>query len=470
VEGASVYLYAAGEASIGSASMLLNPNAPSTTDVDGNFTVTGEVACPTSGSQLYLVARGGNTAGGATSSLALMIALGPCRQLSSGENVTLNEATTVVSVYALSGFMKDETHTGADRASSAGMARAFAEVHNLVDPRTGIVRIATTNGAGAVSQTKINTLANIVHRCIAATGKSTEVANACGALSLNQAGSNTADTLQAVLSIASNGGGTAQVAGRTSALYALAEANGPFQPAMEEKPVDWNLGVTFDLSNVGALSGIAIDRNGNAWVAGGSSITEVSSVGEGSQGSCFTDPALTDAKAIAIDARGHIWVLSGKGAGSLIEFRGDGIVLSPPGGYSGVIADATNIAADALDRIWVSNKDGSVAALNGSDGSLITTYHGPAREGISLVTALDGSGRLWTVDASGNSVREAADVREAVSAAKPLLSAVPSTLAFDGSGNLWVLNRKNSAVTELLGVGTPVAVPTANRVKEGAEE
>ena len=196
----------------------------------------------------------------------------------------------------------------------------------------------------------------------------------------------------------------------------------------------------------------------------------MSSTSEGAGESRFTDSALTDAKAIAIDAKGHIWALSGNGAGSLIEFRSDGFVLSPPGGYTSVIADATNIAADALGRIWVSNKYGSVAALNGSDGSLITTYHAPAREGISLVTALDGSGRLWMADPSDGSVREAANVREAVSAAKPMLSAAPSTLAFDGSGNLWVLNRKNSTVTELLGVGTPVAVPTANRVKEGAAE
>jgi len=59
VSGASIQLYAAGTSGYGTgATSLLS--APITTDANGNFTITSASPCPTSISQLYIVATGGN--------------------------------------------------------------------------------------------------------------------------------------------------------------------------------------------------------------------------------------------------------------------------------------------------------------------------------------------------------------------------------------------------------------------------
>ena len=80
VTGASIQLYAAGTTGYGtSATALLT--SPVVTDSSGSFSITGDYTCPSSTSQLYLVATGGNpglAAGTNNAALALMAALGPC--------------------------------------------------------------------------------------------------------------------------------------------------------------------------------------------------------------------------------------------------------------------------------------------------------------------------------------------------------------------------------------------------------
>ena len=78
ISGASVQLYAAGTNGYGSSATALL-SAPVITDANGAFSITGNYTCPSSTSQLYIVATGGNpglTPGTNNAAIALMAALG----------------------------------------------------------------------------------------------------------------------------------------------------------------------------------------------------------------------------------------------------------------------------------------------------------------------------------------------------------------------------------------------------------
>ena len=80
ISGASVQLYAVGRTGYGSSATPLL-SSPVMTDATGAFSITGDYTCPTSTSQLYIVATGGNPGlapGTNNPAIAMMSALGPC--------------------------------------------------------------------------------------------------------------------------------------------------------------------------------------------------------------------------------------------------------------------------------------------------------------------------------------------------------------------------------------------------------
>ncbi len=287
VTGSSVQLYAAGTTGYGSAATALL-SSPVVTDASGSFTITGGYTCPSPTSQLYIVARGGNpglSPGTNNAALALMTALGPC-SLHGGQYtldpngfITINEVTTVASVYALAAFMGgDATHLGTSSTNTIGLANSFQAVNNLVNTTAGSALAITPAGNGTAPQAKLNTLANIVAACVNSVG----TGNPCAALATAatpSGGTAPTDTIQGTLNVARN------PANNVSALFALASATPPFQPTVSPAPNDWTLGVSY--TGIGLLNpqGLAIDGSGNVWIANNgtapnsSSVTELSNTG-----------------------------------------------------------------------------------------------------------------------------------------------------------------------------------------------
>jgi len=234
VTGAAMAFYAAGSTGTASAarSML---TAPVVTDSGGNFSITGDYTCQP-GDQVYLTATGGDSGAGINPHLLLMTALGPCSALSASTRVSINEVTTVASVYALSAFMSGVQNLGAAATPAAAnaLSAAFANVRTMVDPATGLA-LSTSTGAGVVPLTTIHSLANSLASCVNSTSAST----VCNSLfqATTVPGSTPTDTLQAALNLAHfPSTNPAQV-------YNLADATPPFQPTLQSAPASYAITV-----------------------------------------------------------------------------------------------------------------------------------------------------------------------------------------------------------------------------------
>ncbi len=266
VTGATVQLYAAGASEYG-VGATLQATAPGVTDTGGNFAMSYNTCPPAPGDQLYLAVNttdGGGFNGNTNPNIALMAALGSCNNATlpvsqPSERVTVNEATTIASAYALSAFAT-VNQPGVSIASSGGgitvgapesgaycsapawqsikqetcnylgLNNAFLTVRNLVnvdnanDPAfiEGEARSYTpgySKGLAAdtyvvnnstVPQARINTLANILAACVedATSGLANCNTLFTNALPFTATGTpeQPVDTLQAALNIALNPG------------------------------------------------------------------------------------------------------------------------------------------------------------------------------------------------------------------------------------------------------------------------
>src|ERR1700722_12105277 len=101
ISGASIQVYAAGTTGMGSAAQPIL-DAPVHSDSNGNFIIPASYRCPSVSSQLYLIARGGKPglpSGADNPALALTAVLGSCGTLSDTAPITVNEVTTIGSIW-----------------------------------------------------------------------------------------------------------------------------------------------------------------------------------------------------------------------------------------------------------------------------------------------------------------------------------------------------------------------------------
>lgn len=320
VSGASIYLYAAGEAGYGSAATLLNSSSRNAvrTDREGAFTVRADTACPTATSELYLVAEGGDAGEGAHPGLTLTAALGACSDSGSRRSITINEVSTLAFAYSLSDFIRDAEHVGTIPGNREGLASALAETTNLVDPETGEARAVTPAGNGTVPQSEINTLANILHGCAVMNSGTVDDGSPCGRIFASGGRSN-ASTLRAALYFARQSRNPNET--ESPLIRADASADGPFTPALRTESANWIIALTFTARHLRNSQALGVDPNGNVWIDSDGGFTELDNLGAEVPGSPFADipcgavPARCGrVPALAVDASGNRWTLSGDGA------------------------------------------------------------------------------------------------------------------------------------------------------------
>jgi hypothetical protein len=243
VSGAIIQLYAAGNGGDGSAATALLTRQV-TTDNAGLFNLTGLYQCPGANAGVYLVATGGNPGlgnGQTNAQIALMVALGPCGDLTASTAVEINEVTTVAAAYALAPYMQGYGSIGSSSTDAQMMADAFTMAAELANTGSGASPGVGVPTGQVVPSQKLNTLADILSACINSTGGLAGDSSSCGHLfSLASAGRSSAptDTVGAVLDIAENP--TSNVV----PIFDLNPSTEPFQPSLSAAPVDWTLGIT----------------------------------------------------------------------------------------------------------------------------------------------------------------------------------------------------------------------------------
>lgn len=511
IVGASVYLYAAGTGGYGSASTPLL-TSPVTTDLNGDFTITGDYSC-TSGQQVYLYAVGGNPGEGLNSAAGLLAAVGACPALgtfSSSLFIFMNEVSTVATAYSLAGYATDATHVSSSGSTLAltGVANAFATATNLETLSTGVA-LATTptanGGNGTVPQSEINTLANILAACINSAGPSS---NNCGTLFSNATNGTTqpGDTATAAINIAHNPGAN------IAALFALQAAGGAqFQPTLSSAPNDFNISITYTAGGLDMPEGVAIDSSGNVWVANeenypgvvtelsptgkalsgskgytgswlnqpsdlaidGSGdvwvanelevLTELNSYGNQVVGSPYTGGGMDDDELVAIDGSGYVWITN-HGNASLSKFSSNGTAVSSSSGYTGGgLTDPQGFAISTSSNVWVANNyPNGICEFNSNGTVALGSPFTSGGQNMPSGIAIDAAGNIWAANYGGNSLTELNSNGTAY-IGSPFTGGgldYPGAIAIDGAGNVWVTNGGNSSISEFSSSGTAISGPT----------
>jgi streptogramin lyase len=459
VSGASVQMYAAGSSGYGSAATSVLSSA-GTTDASGNFTVY--FTCTAASQLVYVVATGGNpglASGTNNTSLALMAALGPCGNLTSSSTVSVNEITTVASVWPLAQFMSAGAgaNLGTSSGNGQGLTNAFSKVNNLVNVASGAMPGPALPTGAAAPTSELNTLADILNTCTGSNGNTGECSQLFSAATPS-GGTAPANTIDAALDTALNPLLTA------SALYGLltSPSSAPFQPGLTAAPNDWTVAINYTGGGLSAPSALAIDQNGNVWVADyNSALSEFSPQGQAiSPAAGFTGGGLRESYGLAIDNSGNVWVTDeestvNSGRGSMTEFSSSSQLLSGANGFfGGGINFPVAAASDTMGNIWVVNYGNSTVSVLANSGTAVSgaAGYGGGQLDFPVAIALDANQNAWVANQSSTTVTS-------ISADGTQVNQItccngPSGLAIDGHGNVWAANYFGDSVSELSNTGT----------------
>ena len=460
VSGAAITLYAAGTTGNGNGAInLLLPHVV-TTDTYGGFNISGDFACPTPTTQVYLVARGGNPGLAANTSnpaLVLATAIGDCSNLTPTTFIAVDEVTTAAAAWTLSQFLAPGAIVGSSATNATGLRNAFLAAANLVNNASGTAPVALPAGAG-FELTKLNALANALAPCVNSDGTT-------GCAPLFTASGVTSNTLDAALNIVRNPGTN------VAAVFNAAASQALFQPALTQVPHDWTLSITYGqcASNCGGLSdpsAVAIDSTGAVWVANYDSphVSKFSSTGIPASLTGFPGVGLRQSYGLTVDPQDAPWVANQQSVptagnnqfGSVSHFTSTGAETSGAGITAGGLYYPQAAAADSNGNIWISNYGNSSATLLASDGTAIST-NGYAVSALPFTTsvALDSAHNAWFA-----AQRSIARVTAAGTTSAYACCNKPSGIAVAPSGNLWVADYGASAVYQLNPAGTTLTQVT----------
>lgn len=417
VTGATINLMVAGNPS---------PLASAVSASDGSYSLT--FSNPGGNGLLYLTVTGGNAGGGSNSKAQFLAIAGTT---SSPVTVTpVNELTTAVTEQVALNF---EILTDANGAISLSAPLNAAASSNVAAQYTNLVANGTLN-TGNVNlttgtQNGLNVLANAFASCIESPTK-------CSALFTTSLSSTSA----AALSVLESGVNALNNSSNdASSLYTLAfplNSTTGFTLTSSSPPSGFTfnnpLAVNSISSTAGAISsgspivsGIAIDSSGNLYIAGSmnsaaGTVTKISPTGA----LIGVFPAGTNARNLAIDAAGNVWVSDAQ-AGQVTELNASGTLL---GTFStGTNSGPIGVAIDASGNVWVGGN--TVAELN-SAGTLLGNTTAP-----SNFIEIDASGNVWGVSFSDTALREFRQDRSLMNSFNTS-STTLITDAIDSSGNI----------------------------------
>jgi hypothetical protein len=349
------------------------------TSATGSFNISGDYTC-TTGSELYLTSTGGQaTPGQNNSAIALMLGFGTCGAGNGSAKITMNEAVTVASVYALQAFLPATPATtpwtvGTGSGNQAGLVNAFNDIPTLAKFSDGTAQSSTSTVT--LPTFTINALANSLASCINSPSSTSPGCTALFQQTPNADNSLPTDTISAALNIVRN------PQRNVAAILGLAVPGSPFQPATTSA-TDLTLAVTYTGSGIASPAALAIDPTGNVWVANTgssaatSSVTELSHTGTALSGANgYQTGGINLPTAIAIDTNGNAWIANGNSTLSEIGSSGNAVGTSPFTG--GGLSTPTSVAIDGTGNVWLSNTGNTVSEFSPAGAPLSGTGFTPA--------------------------------------------------------------------------------------------
>ena len=427
---------------------------------------------------LYLVARGGQPAAskvkGDNPAIVLLAVLGS----KSPAKVTINEMTTVASVWTHNQFI-DGT---AIKGKPLQLKIAAGNVRNLVDLETGglgPVIQDPINSAETTTLATFNTLANLLAGCI------TRVQGDAGkkffAAATPPGGVAPTDTLTAAQNIARNPSNHAQ------SLFALLDAfypvpagerwrPVPFIPYLAFAPSAWTLSLVYAGGGFNSVGGLAFDAEGNVWggdnfLVGSQSTIDnsfgggvsklapngnpISPMTLGYRGGGVDGPGF----GLAISADDKVWVTSLASKTISVFDLKTGRPLSPETGYNfgGQLGAMQGIIVTPNGDVWAldNDKDQIVYMPKGdaTKGRILgRTVDGKPVDGTLQVKtpfhlAVDQQDRIWVTNSGSNTVTRfpASNPGKAV---QIKVGYGPRAVAIDSLGNAWINNTIGHPDTE----------------------
>jgi len=453
---------------------------------DGSFELTAAVE--TQDGVLYLIAEGGAAKARAGTkpnpATALMATLGT----EPPERVTINELTTVASVWTAAQFLNGSALSG----NPIGLRIAAGNVPNLVDLETGSlgpVVMNPLNGPQTTTLAKLNTLGLLLSGCVAA------IPDACGKLfdaATPPGGMVPTDTLSAAQNIARYPWHNADTLfGLLDEFYPVPEGKRyrdvALIPYLFYAPSSWTLSLVYAGGGFYAVGGAAIDVEGNFWTNNnwmpGSQTTIYRQFGGGS-GKFAPDgtplsPMITGFSGGGLDSPGwgiafsaddKVWLTNLIGSTISVLDRKTGKPLSPETGYNfdGKLGQMQGILVAPNGDIWtVDNGNSQIVHIPGGDPSkgriLGRTVDGKPVDGTLQVKgpfgiAIDQQDRIWITNSSSNTVTRF-PASDPGNAEEIEVGFSPHAIAIDSRGNAWVGNL----------IGHPGAKEKVDLVKQALE-
>lgn len=434
---------------------------------DGRFELTLAGSEKHSGT-LYLTADGGIPKAGVSSNPNQAIRLLAILGNSSPARVTVNELTTVASVWAAAQFIND----GALSGTPLGLKIAAGNVPNFVNLQTGELGPVIQdplNSSQTPTLAKFNTLGALLAACIRSPDNCArlfEVATPPG-------GPTPANTLVAAHNIARHPSHRAQeIFALLDVFYPVPKGKRwrytPYIPYLNFAPSAWTLSLVYSGGGLNSLGGIAIDREGNMWADDNFLVGAQSTIFEGFGGGISKlapngkplSPMTTGFRGggidgpgfgIALSADNKVWATSLAGRNISVFDRITGKPLSPENGYDfdGKLGAMQGIIVTPGGDVWAldNGRDQIVHLPNGdaARGRILgRTVNGKPTDGTLQVKApfhlaIDGQDRIWVTNSGGDTVTRfpASDPGKAE---QFKVGFAPRAIAIDSQGNAWVAN------------------------------
>jgi hypothetical protein len=391
------------------------------TGADGRFVLntTGAAGKDTI---LYLVAKGGkptaNKASGDNPAIALMTMLGN----KPPAMVTINELTTVASVFTSARFINGESISG----NPLGLRIAAGNAPNLVDPVTGKwgkVLIDPLNSSMTTTMANLDTLGSLITATFTVANDDWRARFFKASTPIG--GTPPKNTLEAMASIARTPwAAPKELYALFDEAYPLPAPDGrrkaPFIPYLVYAPEDFALSLAFTGGGDYANGRFMFDADGNLW-------------------------------------SGQNWMPGSQSGvnkstgGGVIKFSPNGTALSPPiTGFTGMGIDGVGWGtAVTKDRVWISSFNGKILVMDFNGKPVAKESDFPFKEkflGLMGIGVAD-NGDVWIADGSDNQLLyfPGGRIKEG-KIVKPAGLVSPFDIVIDSQNRVWVANSSSDTV------------------------